>query len=182
MLGLNTLDLAFIGILLASALIGLVRGLVREAISLLVWVAALWVAGRHSAAVAPLLAEWLANPQARLWAARGAVFLGVLIGGGLLGWLVTRALRSAGLGLPDRLLGVAFGVARGVLLVAVTVIVLRIAAVTGEPWWQESKLIPYAAPVADALREAAEQGLGRSWSLTGSFRSDSPAGLFAVRS
>jgi membrane protein required for colicin V production len=75
-----------------------------------------------------------------------------------------------------------FGLARGVLLAAVAVITLQVAGVTDEPWWQQSKLIPYAAPVADALRKAAKQGLGQSRSPSVSGMTDVPVGPFRLRS
>ncbi len=179
---LNIFDLVLLGVLAVSAGVGLLRGLLREALSIVVWLAALWTAARLGETVAPQLVDWVANPQARLWIARAAVFTAALVAGGVVTWLVAGALHGTGLDLPDRLLGMVFGLARGVLLVAATVLVLRLAGFAGEPWWQQSKLVPYAAPVADALREAAEQGLGGSWSLTGSFRPETSAGPTPARS
>jgi membrane protein required for colicin V production len=97
-----------------------------------------------------------------LWAARGLLLVGVLIAGGIATALVAMTLRAAGLGPTDRAIGMVFGLARGVLLVALAVIVLRLAGFADEPWWRQSKLIPYAAPVAEALREVVAQGFGRS--------------------
>jgi uncharacterized membrane protein required for colicin V production len=54
-----------------------------------------------------------------------------------------------------------FGLARGILIVGLAVVTVELAGLTDEPWWRESKLIPYAAPVADALRKAAEEGLAK---------------------
>ncbi len=166
MLGLAVLDYLLIGLLLVSALVGLMRGIFREAMSLLVWVAALWLASRFAWWLAPYLAQWVPNGHLRLWVARLALFMGTLIGGGLVTWLLAMALHGSRLSGPDRVVGMLFGLARGVLLIAVTILLLRVAGFSNEPWWQQSKLIPYAAPVADALRDAAEQGLGRSWSPT----------------
>lgn len=165
MAGIAPMDAVLLGILLLSALVGVLRGLFREAISLASWVAAAWIAARYPASVAPAMADVVANEQLRLWAARALLFVAVLILGGLAGVLASMLLRTTRLGGLDRLLGTLFGIARGVLLVGVIVAVGVAAGMADEPWWQQSKLIPYAAPVADALREAAEQGLGRSRSL-----------------
>lgn len=162
------LDYVLIGMLLLSALIGFMRGLFREAMSLVVWIAALWAASRYAWWLSPYLSQFVPNSHLRLWAARLVLFLGGLILGGLVTWLVAMALRSTRLDGTDRAAGTVFGLARGVLLIAITIVLLRLAGVTDEPWWQQSKLVPYATPVADALRDAAERGLGRSWSLTGS--------------
>lgn len=169
-MGVNALDWAFVGLLLLSSLVGLLRGIFRETMSLVVWAAALFLAGRYAADVAPHLAGWIDPEPLRLWGARLLLFIGVLAIGGIASALISMALHGAGLGLPDRLAGMVFGLARGVLLVALTVLLLRVGGLTDEPWWGESKLIPYAAPLAEVLAEllteawpeAAEQGLPRS--------------------
>ena len=101
---LTWLDLALIGILLLSALIGLIRGLFREAMSLAVWVTALWVAGSYAWLLSPYLSEWIANGQLRLWAARLIMFLGVLIVGGLGTWLLMEVFGSESIW-PPQLVG-----------------------------------------------------------------------------
>jgi membrane protein required for colicin V production len=165
-LGLGTLDYVLIGIVAVSALVGLLRGLFREAMSLLAWAAALWVAASYGEWLAPRLAGAIGNAQLALWAARLALLVGVLIAGGIVTWVLAMALHATRLGATDRVVGLVFGLARGVLLVGLLVLALRVAGFTDEPWWRQSKLLPYAAPVAETLREAAEQGLGRSWSLS----------------
>ena len=51
-----------------------------------------------------------------------------------------------------------FGLMRGVVLAGFLIIVMQAVELDQEPWWQESKLIPYAAPLTDALGELAEEG------------------------
>jgi membrane protein required for colicin V production len=165
-INLAAFDFILIGVVALSALVGSLRGFFREAMSLVVWICAVWVAVRFSSLLAPQLSEFIGNPQLRLWAARVLLVIGTLIAGGILTWLLTMALHGAGLGGTDRVIGMVFGLARGVLLAGLAIVVLRLAGFSDEPWWQRSKLIPYATPVTDALREAAEQGLGKSWSLS----------------
>lgn len=160
------LDIALVAIVAISALIGLFRGLFREAMSLVVWITALWVASRYAGWLSPHLAELVPNAQLRLWASRTVLLLAVLVAGAVVTWLVAMALHSTRLGTTDRVVGMVFGLARGLVVAGVAIIVLRMAGFSDEPWWRQSKLIPYAAPMADALREAAEQGLHRSWSLS----------------
>lgn len=166
MFPLGTLDYVLIGIVAVSALVGLLRGLFREAMSLVVWAAALWAAAHYGEWLAPRLGGVVGNEALRLWAARLGLLLAVLLAGGVLTWLVAMALHATGLGATDRVVGLIFGLARGVLLTGLVVLGLGLAGFTDEPWWRQSKLLPYAAPVAETLREAAEQGLGRSWSLS----------------
>jgi membrane protein required for colicin V production len=172
----TSLDYVLLAVVILSTVVGLFRGFFREAMSLVVWVAAVWAAGRYAAAVAPHLAQFFANAQLQIWGARVVLLIGILIAGGITTWLIARAIHASRLGGVDRALGMLFGLARGALLAAVAVITLQVAGFTDEPWWQQSKLIPYAAPVADALRKAAKQGLGQSRSpsvsgmTVGSFR------------
>jgi membrane protein required for colicin V production len=107
----------------------------------------------------PALAKLVSSAGLRLWVARGAVFLGVLVLGALINWILARLIHTAGLSGTDRLIGMLFGAARGALLIGASVWLLRAAGMEQEPWWRESKLIPYAAPAADAAWAAAKRGL-----------------------
>jgi membrane protein required for colicin V production len=158
----TALDYALLAVLALSSLVGLLRGFFREAMSLIVWVAALWVASRYATMLSPYLADHVVNASLRLWIARGVLVIAVLIAGGIVTWIVATALHRTGLGGTDRTVGMLFGLARGLLLAGLAIIVLRMAGFSDEPWWRQSKLIPYAAPAAEALREAAEQGFNRS--------------------
>ena len=82
MSALAALDYVLIAIVLLSALIGFFRGLFREAMSLVVWIAALWAASRYAWWLSPYLARFVPNAHLRLWAARVVLFLiAVLIAG-----------------------------------------------------------------------------------------------------
>ena len=159
-------DIALISVVVLSAMIGVMRGLFREAMSLVVWITALWVAGRYAGWLSPHLAEHVPNAQLRLWASRIVLLIGVLIAGAVVTWIIAMALHSTRLGATDRIVGMVFGLARGLVLAGVAIIVLRMTGFSDEPWWRQSKLIPYATPLTDALREAAERGFDRSWSLS----------------
>lgn len=182
MITLSSLDYVLLAIVLVSTVVGLFRGIFREAMSLAVWILAVWVAGRYAVAVAPHLAGFVANAHLQIWGARAALLIGVLLAGGIVSWLIATALHSTGLGGTDRIVGMVFGLARGAVLAGLAVITLELAGFNDEPWWRESKLIPYAAPVTNALRKAAEEGLSRSRSLPVSRMPDLAAGSFTFRS
>ena len=153
---MSTFDYVLLAMLLASALVGILRGLIREAMSLAIWVLALWCAARFDAQVAELFSNTLKDPLWRLWAARLAVFVGVLFAGSVLAWIVSYFVRRSVITGTDRTLGMLFGLARGVLLAGILVLALELGGFAAEPWWRESKLIPYAAAVAAELREVAQ--------------------------
>ena len=152
-------DYILLAILFVSTAVSLLRGFVREAISLVSWAVAIWCAWRFGGAVAGALEGSMGSMTARLWVARSLLLVGVLVAGGLVEWLVVYLLQKTGLTGTDRAIGTLFGFARGVVLGGLLVAILQTGGFEAEPWWQDSKLIPYAAPVADVLRDAAEEGL-----------------------
>lgn len=166
MAGFAALDVVLLGLLLVSALLGLLRGLFREAVSLAAWLGGAWAAARHGHLLAPVVARFLAGDGLQLWAARGIIVIVLVFAGAIISRLLAGFVRNLGLGGADRVTGVLFGLARGVLLAGLAVIVLRMSGFDCEPWCQESKLLPYVLPVAEALREVAEQGLDQSRSLS----------------
>jgi membrane protein required for colicin V production len=129
------LDWIFAAILALSTLLGVLRGLVKEVLSLLSWVAAFVFAQR----LAPDVAQWvsLGGASETLRYAGGFViaFIGTLLIGGALTMVLKSMLSVAGLRPMDRLLGGAFGAARGaVLLLAVTVVVSMTPLGSYEAW------------------------------------------------
>lgn len=153
------IDYLLAGIVAISALLGLFRGFLKEALSLAAWVAAIWCAFTYSAPAAQLIASFISDPVLRLWAARFLVLACVLLVGSLLSGLVSHLVSGTMLTGTDRTLGIAFGLARGAVLAGLAVVVLQLAGFDQAPWWRESKLIPYAAPVGAFLRELADDGL-----------------------
>ncbi|MDE0452829.1 MAG: CvpA family protein [Gammaproteobacteria bacterium] len=139
---LPTADIVIVCLILLSAVIGLFRGLVKELVSLVVWVCA--IAG--AMLFAPLLADHLAaaieaSRPIRVVIAFLAVFFGVLIAGGLLQWWLAKLIQSTGLGGTDRFLGFIFGASRGALVVVAGLILVRPFAETSV-WWDQSLLRP----------------------------------------
>jgi membrane protein required for colicin V production len=152
----STFDYLLLGMLLFSALVGILRGLIREAMSLAIWIMALWCAARFDDQVAGLFSNTLHDPLWQLWAARLALFVGVLFAGSVVAWIVSYFVRRSVITGTDRTLGMLFGLARGVVLAGILVLALELGGFAAEPWWRESKLIPYAAAVAAELRDAAQ--------------------------
>ena len=138
---LNAVDYALLLMLLLSMGIGLWRGLVVEVLSLTVWIAAFWL----SVAFGDTVAAWFAGVEsaaARMFLGHAAVFLGVLIAGGLATWALGKFIATTGLSATDRVLGLGFGLARGLVLACVAVLLMGFTTLPSEPWWQASKLMP----------------------------------------
>ncbi len=154
------IDYILLAILVISIGISVFRGFVKEAISLASWAMAIWCAWAFGGAVAGALEGSIDSVLTRLWVARVLLLVGILIAGGLLERLMVFLLKKSGLTGTDRAIGMLFGCARGVLLVGVLVAILQRGGFEDATWWQDSKLIPYVAPVVDVLDSAAAEGMG----------------------
>jgi membrane protein required for colicin V production len=141
---MSWIDAAFAVIILVSAFIGLLRGFVREVFSLTTWVVAIWASLQHASLLATRLPASIEDSTLRLGIAFVAIFILVLILGGILGVLATRLIRGIGLRGTDGALGLLFGVLRGGVIVVVIVFLAALTAFTEEPWWQDSLSVPYA--------------------------------------
>ena len=133
-------DVVIVVVIVASAVFGVLRGLVKEIVALGIWVAALLLGVVFAAPLGALIADSL-GPRLQAGLGFVAVFIAVLLAGALLQRFLGRLIDSTGLTGTDRTLGLLFGAARGVIVVIVALIVLRPFA-EDRPWWPESQLIP----------------------------------------
>jgi membrane protein required for colicin V production len=155
-----TVDYLLAAVFLLSALMGFFRGLVKEALSLVGWVVAVWCSWRFGEAVAERIPSVADDSFIETWVARLIVLIVVLILSGLLSRLIAHLVHQSGLSGTDRLIGMVFGMARGVVLVGLVVLLLDATGFDANPWWQDSKLIPYAAPLAEQFGTIAGDSVG----------------------
>ncbi|MEM1411053.1 MAG: CvpA family protein [Pseudomonadota bacterium] len=146
---MSTVDLVLIGLVAISTVVGLWRGFIKEVFALAVWAFAFVAAFHFSGAVAPQLEPWLELPSARQGLAFAGIFLGILIAGGLVTWLVGQLVEKTGLSGTDRLLGAVFGAARGLLIVLTLMIAAGFTPIPADPWWAESRVIQGLMPLAE---------------------------------
>jgi membrane protein required for colicin V production len=142
----------------ASCAFGVWRGFAKEAISLVTWLAALWLAWQAAWVVEPRLGEWETAPELRIWAARAIVFVLILVVGGLLAWLMRAVIRGTGLSSTDRSLGGLFGIMRGILIVGLMTIGLQYSGLDQEDWWTDARLRPLSERVAEGIRHYVALG------------------------
>jgi len=147
-------DYAILIILLISALLGLVRGFLREVASLLIWMLGFWIAIRYATPLGEMF-RFVKSPEDRLFIGYGMVLVATLIVSTVVGMLLKKLVESSGAGIGDRSLGTLFGVARGVVIVITLIVVGQLALTPPPTWWRESKLIPYAAPLVKVARRMA---------------------------
>ena len=146
------IDYIIIGIIVLSSLISLVRGFMREALSLAAWILAFWISWTFFRELAIYFEQWISVPSMRLGVAFLLLLVVTLILGGLVNYLVGQLVEKTGLTGTDRMIGVFFGIARGSLLVGITVLLAGLTAIPSDPWWHESVLIGYFQDLALWLR------------------------------
>ncbi|MEX0916408.1 MAG: CvpA family protein [Wenzhouxiangellaceae bacterium] len=149
---MNGADLAILGILLVSIVVSLIRGFIKEVFSILVWVAAIFAAFQVAGPFAEALEPIVDLPSARFILAFAAVFVLVLVIGGLISFLVGKMVEKTGLSPTDRLFGAVFGLARGLAIVVLAVLLMRITPFAEDPWWHESRLLPTFEAMAEQAR------------------------------
>jgi membrane protein required for colicin V production len=145
---MTVFDYVIIGIIIASLVLGLWRGVIGEIIALVAWVLAFFAARMWGAEIAQVVFTGIVDPGLRIVAGWVAVFVAVLMLMALLRLAVRGLLKALGLTLTDRLLGVFFGLARGFVIVLVLVAVGGMTSVPKEKWWSEAHL---SAPLETAV-------------------------------
>ena len=151
-----TIDIAIVFIVAISGVISMIRGFVKEAMALVIWLSAFVVAMSFKEVVAELLANVIVLASIRQLAAWGILFVGTLLIGAMVNFLLGKLVSSTGLSGTDRTLGLVFGVFRGLLVVlALVIIVPKALPVDQDSWWTASSLIPLFQSFEEVGREAA---------------------------
>jgi len=138
---MSSIDYLIMGIILVSALIGIWRGFVREALSLLIWVAAFWLAYVGATALEVYLAGMISDQALRLAVSFVVLFLAVHIVGFIISRLLSTVIKSVGLRGVDRVAGAGFGLVRGFVVIAVLVLLAGMTPMVQETIWQQSYMV-----------------------------------------
>jgi membrane protein required for colicin V production len=154
-------DYIILAILLISAIMGLVRGLLRESIAVITWFLAVVLAWSFASSLEPHLGGVLVGSPLRIWAARAIIFVGVLLLGGAIAVVLGHYVRVSMFAAMDKFLGFVFGLVRGVVIVGAFTIAVQALRMDEDSSWQRSRLMPYAIGVADALRGIVGENLER---------------------
>ena len=160
------IDFIILGVIGFSALISLVRGFVKEALSLVIWCGAFFIATHYYLKLAEYFTN-IDNEMVRNGAALAALFIATLVVGAVVNYVIGQLVRKTGLSGTDRVLGVVFGALRGVLIVAVVLFFMdAFTAFPSSDWWRSSQLIPQFKVIIEPFFDHIKQ--------TSSFLSGAP--------
>ena len=145
-------DYAIIAIVVVSAGISVLRGFLREALSLAGWVLAFWLALTFAGDVSALFEHSIAQPSMRHALAFFTIVVSTLIITAIVMYLVRLAVDKTEITGTDRALGIVFGIARGIVIVAILVLFAGLTAVPKDPWWRQSIFLPHFQVLAEEIR------------------------------
>ena len=155
------LDWIFIAVLVISPTVGAWRGLVYELLSLVNWIVAFVLAQWLAPDVAHYLPVSNATEVVRYAAGFVVVFVVALFAGGFVAFLVRKLVEAVGLRPVDRVLGAAFGLARGVVVLLALAVVAGMTPVVKSPWWQESMGAGVATVALAGLKPVLPEEFGK---------------------
>ncbi len=164
---LSVIDVAILAIIALSGLIGALRGLIRELLSLVVWVASFAMMFAFSSRLASLVPETVfGSPGARLTVSALALFGGTFLVGIAFGWVLRQLFAGRVRSMIDRILGFLFGLVRGLVLVSLLVLLGHLQPeMRLEPWWQSSRLLPYFDLAAREIHKRLPEHLATHFSI-----------------
>ena len=153
------IDFAIIGLISISLITGLLNGLIKEVFSLGFWLLAVGVGLSFSRDLSGFLVSVISSPAARIAASFVILFVVTLTLGGLISFLLGALVKKTGLTFSDRIGGLIVGVARGMIIVTVVVVLAGFTSLPKDAWWTESKLIPPFQLLAVWLRDHIPSGM-----------------------
>lgn len=163
---MTVVDVVVIFVIFLSALFSLIRGFVKEAISLTTWIIAIWLAATFAPKLAAALPNGIESEAVRQAVGFGVLFVLTLMVGALVNMLVAQVVKKTGLSSADRIFGVAFGILRGGLIVIVFVVIGGMTPLPEADWWQSSTLLQWFESAAIVIQDYIPDDLNLSYQPT----------------
>ncbi|NWG23246.1 MAG: CvpA family protein [Pseudorhodoplanes sp.] len=116
---ITILDIVLLAVMLVSGLLAMIRGFMREILSIAAWVAAALATLMLYQRLLPLAKQYFNNDIVAAGAVVGGVFLGTLLIVSIITVRISDMILDSRIGALDRTLGFLFGLGRGLIIVVV---------------------------------------------------------------
>jgi membrane protein required for colicin V production len=155
---INWVDLLIVGSVILSMLISVYRGFIKETVSLIAVLLGGWLAFTYNTQAGELF-QTVNTPMIRKVIGGSIIFISVLVIAGLINFFVGKTIKYTGLVVADKTFGMAFGVARGSLLIGLAIMLAWPSTLKDESWWKESVLIPKFYVVSEQISKLVPEDL-----------------------
>jgi len=147
-------DWIIAAVLLVSILVGVFRGFIKESLSLISWILAIWLAFNFCSQAGEFLNQYInIPPQFREWAGFALVFISALFIFSIITYVITKIFVRGPIKGVDRVLGIGFGALRGVAIVVALLVVAKGFDLESSDWWQNSKHVDKFEPLIKVAEE-----------------------------
>jgi len=150
---LQVIDWIFLAILTISMFIGMVRGLVKEVVSLVGLVLAFILAKDYATDIGQWFDFLLETPLARYASGFALIFFGVLLISALIRWILAKIIQLSALTFMDHFLGAMFGFLRGLVLLLVITFVTEQSPFSRLKGWEKSLGHTVLSPILGRVQD-----------------------------
>lgn len=152
MTSMNWIDYTILGIVILSTVTGVLRGFVKELIALCIWALAIWLGYHYAGSLDGFFQGWVEDVRLRYGIGFVIIMLATLIIGGLCNAFLGFVLRKSGLSTTDRILGMGFGLVRGVFIVSLLLVVLQMTSLVKHDGMKNSQLAAQFDPIVVTMK------------------------------
>ena len=159
---LTILDIIFLAVVLLSAILAMVRGFVREVLSIASWVIAALAAYLLYANVLPLIRPYFESQTVAVIVSAAGVFFVALILTSYVTMRISDFVIDSRVGAIDRALGFLFGAARGTLLLVIALLFFNWLVPQPPGWVANAQTRPFLEDLGEQLIAALPEDVEAS--------------------
>lgn len=148
-------DWIIAAIFVVSILVGIFRGFIKESLSLISWILAIWLAFHFCTQVGEFIHQYIDIPAPRFreWAGFALVFVSTLFIFSVVTYVVTKVFVRGPIKGIDRVLGIGFGALRGAAVVVALLVVAKGFGMENSDLWQDSQHVSKFEPFIKTVEE-----------------------------
>jgi membrane protein required for colicin V production len=153
---MNYIDIAIVAIIVISLLISVRRGIVKEVVSLATWILSIFCVLNYAEVLAKSLTDFISNPPLRILVGVVLIILGIFILGKIINKILGAIIADSWFGPFDKIIGIAFGVCRGVILVAIIIVAVNMLNINYSSYKGGSSLLSPFEDIAQTLHRLVD--------------------------